>query len=283
MRLTFAGGIGLQRVEDVSRRLAGRRHQQSVGRIDGRRRVVGGQDADRGLVVEEGRDERRRFGCHAGELAAVLRGGAVEDAVEAIVGGVARFNGNAVMVLGHQKGRDTKEKILRNWGMPRPEGYRKALRLMRLAEKFGLPLFTFIDTPGHEAFTAMRARGAKVTDAVVLVVAASDEVRPQTVEAINHAKAASVPLIAAINKVDVAGANPDLIRKGLSDAGVLVETWGGKVVDVEISAKKGMNVDKLLEMIVLEAELLDLRSAPSRAARTPSWSGARRPPGCRWP
>ncbi|MCA9729629.1 MAG: translation initiation factor IF-2, partial [Candidatus Eisenbacteria bacterium] len=125
----------------------------------------------------------------------------------------------------------------------------------------------FLDTPGHEAFTAMRARGARITDEVVLVVAANDEVRPQTIEAINHAKAAGVPLVVAINKIDVNGANPDNIRKGLSDAGVLVESWGGKTVDVEISAKKGMNVEKLLEMIVLEAELLDLKAQPGRTAR----------------
>jgi translation initiation factor IF-2 len=125
----------------------------------------------------------------------------------------------------------------------------------------------FLDTPGHEAFTAMRARGARITDEVVLVVAANDEVRPQTIEAINHAKAAGVPLVVAINKIDVNGANPDAIRKGLSDAGVLVESWGGKTVDVEISAKKGINVDKLLEMILIEAELLELTAQPGRLAR----------------
>lgn len=125
----------------------------------------------------------------------------------------------------------------------------------------------FLDTPGHEAFTAMRARGAKVTDLVILVVAANDEVRPQTIEAINHAKAAEVPLVVAINKIDVNGANPDNIRKGLSNAGVLVESWGGKVVDVEVAAKFGTNIDKLLELVALEAELLELTAAPDRVAR----------------
>ncbi|MEZ4649152.1 MAG: translation initiation factor IF-2 [Candidatus Eisenbacteria bacterium] len=125
----------------------------------------------------------------------------------------------------------------------------------------------FLDTPGHEAFTAMRARGARITDLVILVVAANDSVRPQTIEAINHAKAAEVPLVIAINKIDVNGANPDNIRKGLADAGVLVESWGGKVVDVEISAKQGINMDKLLELVALEAELLELKAAPDRTAR----------------
>jgi len=125
----------------------------------------------------------------------------------------------------------------------------------------------FLDTPGHEAFTAMRARGAQVTDLVVLVVAADDRVMPQTIEAINHAKAANVPIIVAINKIDVAGANPDRIRKELSEQGVLVEEWGGKTVAVEISAKHGTNVDKLLEMILLESEMLDLKAEPSRRAK----------------
>ncbi len=126
---------------------------------------------------------------------------------------------------------------------------------------------TFLDTPGHEAFTAMRARGAQATDIVVLVVAADDSVMPQTVEAISHAKAANVPIIVAINKIDKPNANPDLIRKQLAEHGVLVEQWGGKHQSVEISAKTGQNVDKLLEMILLEADILDLKANPSRKAR----------------
>jgi len=129
----------------------------------------------------------------------------------------------------------------------------------------GKPI-TFLDTPGHEAFTAMRARGAQVTDIVVLVVAADDRVMPQTIEAINHAKAANVPIVVAVNKIDLPNANPDLIRKELADNGVLVEEWGGQTVSVEISAKKGINVDKLLEMILLQAELLDLKAEPTRRA-----------------
>ncbi len=126
---------------------------------------------------------------------------------------------------------------------------------------------TFIDTPGHEAFTAMRARGAKVTDIVVLVVAADDSVMPQTVEAINHAQAAGVPIIVAINKIDKPTANPERIRQQLADKNVLVEEYGGKYQSVEISAKTGQGVDVLLEKILIEAELLDLKANPDRKAR----------------
>ncbi|MBX9843778.1 MAG: translation initiation factor IF-2 [Xanthobacteraceae bacterium] len=125
---------------------------------------------------------------------------------------------------------------------------------------------TFIDTPGHAAFTAMRARGAKVTDIVVLVVAADDGVMPQTVEAINHAKAAKVPMIVAINKIDKADANPTRVRTDLLQHEVQVESMGGEVVDVELSATKKTNIDKLLEMIGLQAEILDLKANPERAA-----------------
>ena len=125
---------------------------------------------------------------------------------------------------------------------------------------------TFIDTPGHAAFTAMRARGAKVTDIVVLVVAADDGVMPQTVEAINHAKAAKVPIIVAINKVDKPDAKPDRVRTDLLQHEVQVESMGGEVVDVEVSAIKKTNIDKLLEMIGLQAEILDLKADPDRPA-----------------
>jgi translation initiation factor IF-2 len=126
---------------------------------------------------------------------------------------------------------------------------------------------TFLDTPGHEAFTAMRARGAQITDIVVLVVAADDSVMPQTVEAINHAKAAGVPIVVAINKIDRPNSNPDLIRKQLSEHNVLVEQWGGKVQSAEISAKTGQGVEHLLDLILLEAELLELKANPRAKAR----------------
>jgi translation initiation factor IF-2 len=126
---------------------------------------------------------------------------------------------------------------------------------------------TFLDTPGHEAFTAMRARGAKVTDIVVLVVAVDDSVMPQTLEAISHAQAAGVPIIIAMNKIDKPDAHPDRIRQQLSEKNVLVEEWGGKYQSVELSAKTGKNVDTLLEKIALEADVLDLKANPNRAAR----------------
>jgi len=125
---------------------------------------------------------------------------------------------------------------------------------------------TFIDTPGHAAFTAMRARGAKVTDIVVLVVAADDGVMPQTVEAIHHAKAAKVPIIVAINKIDKPDAKPDRVRSELLQHEIQVESLGGEVVDVEVSATKKLNIDKLLEMINLQAEILDLKASRSRPA-----------------
>ena len=125
---------------------------------------------------------------------------------------------------------------------------------------------TFLDTPGHEAFTAMRARGAKVTDIAVIVVAADDAVMPQTREAISHAQAAGVPMIFAVNKIDKEGANAQKIYEQLSQMNLLVEEWGGKYQSQEISAKKGLNVDQLLEKILLEAELLDLKANPEREA-----------------
>ena len=126
---------------------------------------------------------------------------------------------------------------------------------------------TFLDTPGHAAFTAMRARGAKVTDIAIIIIAADDAVMPQTVEAINHAQAAGVPMVFAINKVDKPGANPDKIREQLSNMNILVEDWGGKYQCQEISAKKGDGVYELLEKVLLEAELLDLKANPKRRAK----------------
>ena len=125
---------------------------------------------------------------------------------------------------------------------------------------------TFLDTPGHEAFTAMRARGAKMTDVAIIIVAADDSVMPQTVEAINHASAAGVPMVFAINKMDKPQANADHIREQLSQMNYLVEDWGGKYQCQEVSAKKGMNLDKLLEKVLLEAEMLELKANPDRKA-----------------
>ncbi len=126
---------------------------------------------------------------------------------------------------------------------------------------------TFLDTPGHEAFTAMRARGAAVTDVAIIIVAADDSVMPQTIEAINHAQAAGVPMVFAINKIDKPNANPDHIKEQLSQMNYLVESWGGKYQDQEVSAKKGLNHDKLLEKVLLEAEMLDLKANPNKKAQ----------------
>jgi translation initiation factor IF-2 len=125
----------------------------------------------------------------------------------------------------------------------------------------------FLDTPGHEAFTAMRARGAKVTDLVVLVVAADDGVMPQTVEAINHARAANVPLIVAINKIDKPGADPDRVKRSLVERGLTPEDWGGDTIFVNVSAKQSTGIDQLLEMILLQAEVLELKANPDKLAR----------------
>ena len=125
---------------------------------------------------------------------------------------------------------------------------------------------TFLDTPGHEAFTAMRARGAKMTDVAIIIVAADDAIMPQTVEAINHAQAAGVPMVFAINKIDKVGANPEKIREQLANMNILVEEWGGKYQCQEISAKQGLNVDKLLEKVLLEADMLELKACADKRA-----------------
>ncbi|MEK7850458.1 MAG: translation initiation factor IF-2, partial [Deltaproteobacteria bacterium] len=126
---------------------------------------------------------------------------------------------------------------------------------------------TFLDTPGHEAFTAMRARGAQVTDFVILVVAADDGVMPQTVEAINHAKAANVPIIVAINKIDKPGANPDRVKQSLAEHGLQAEDWGGDTIFVHVSAKQRTGIKELLEMILIQAEVMELRANPDKLAK----------------
>lgn len=131
----------------------------------------------------------------------------------------------------------------------------------------GGKIITFLDTPGHEAFTAMRARGAQVTDIAIIVIAADDAIMPQTVEAINHAQAAGVPMVFAFNKIDKDGANADKIREQLANMNILVEDWGGKFQSQEVSAKNGLNINELLEKVLLESELLELKANPERNAR----------------
>ena len=128
-------------------------------------------------------------------------------------------------------------------------------------------MITFIDTPGHEAFTSMRARGAQVTDVVILVVAADDGIMPQTVEAINHSKAAGVPIIVAVNKIDKPESNPERVKQQLTEHGLVCEDWGGDTICVPVSAKKQQNLDELLEMVPLQADVLDLKANPNKAAK----------------
>ena len=142
---------------------------------------------------------------------------------------------------------------------------------------------TFIDTPGHEAFTAMRARGAEVTDIVVLVVAADDGVMPQTVEAINHAKAAEVPIVVAINKIDRDDADPNRVMQQLSEQGLVPEAWGGDTIMVEVSALQGLGIDDLLEQLAVVAEVRGAEGRARRAARAASCSRpTSTPAAARW-
>ena len=173
-----------------------------------------------------------------------------------------------VTVMGHvDHGKTTLLDTLRKTRVAEKEagGITQKIGAYRLKTPAGA--IVFIDTPGHEAFTNLRARGAKVTDLVILVVAANDGVQPQTVEAINHAKAAQVPIIVAINKIDIAGADRDRVKTDLNKHGILVEDWGGKTVSVEISAKQNQNLDQLLEMIQLVAQMQELRAYAGVPAR----------------
>lgn len=188
----------------------------------------------------------------------------VPDAVETL-----KFRPPVVTIMGHvDHGKTSLLDFIRRANVVAGEagGITQHIGAYKVALDDGKEI-AFLDTPGHEAFTAMRARGAKVTDIVVLIVAADDAVMPQTIEAINHAQAANVPIIVAINKVDKPNSNIERIKQQLAERNILIEEWGGKYQCVEVSAKLGKNIDVLLEKIILEAELLDLKANPDRFAR----------------
>jgi translation initiation factor IF-2 len=175
-----------------------------------------------------------------------------------------------ITVMGHvDHGKTSLLDYIRNAGVADGEagGITQHIGAYSVKMKDGKQI-TFLDTPGHEAFTAMRARGAQVTDIAIIIVAADDDVMPQTKEAISHAQAAGVPMVFAINKIDKDGANPDKVKEQLSamSPSILVEEWGGKYQSQDISAKKGLNIDELLEKVILEAEMLDLKANPNRKA-----------------
>ena len=173
-----------------------------------------------------------------------------------------------VTIMGHvDHGKTSLLDYIRDASVAKGEagGITQHIGAYEVKTKSGFPI-TFLDTPGHEAFTAMRARGAKVTDIAIIVVAADDSVMPQTKEAINHAQAAGVPIIIALNKIDKPSANPEKIREELSQINILVEEWGGKYQSQEVSAKSGIGIEELLEKVLLEAELLELKANPDRGA-----------------
>ncbi len=187
----------------------------------------------------------------------------VEDSPESLVP-----RSPVVVVMGHvDHGKTSLLDTIRNTNVTSGEfgGITQHIGAYRV--RVNDKKITFLDTPGHEAFTAMRARGALVTDIAILVVAADDGIMPQTIEAINHAKAANVSIIVAINKIDKEGANPDRVRQELTEHGLVPEEWGGDTICVEVSAKMNMNIDSLLEMVLLVAEMKELKANPNRLAK----------------
>ena len=187
----------------------------------------------------------------------------VEDAPETL-----KERSPVVVVMGHvDHGKTSLLDTIRNTNVTQGEfgGITQHIGAHRV--RVGDKKITFLDTPGHEAFTAMRARGALVTDIAILVVAADDGIMPQTIEAINHARAAEVAIIVAINKIDKESANPDRVRQELTEHGLVPEEWGGDTICVEVSAKQGTNIDTLLDMVLLVAEMRELKANPDRAAK----------------
>lgn len=219
---------------------------------------------DAGVLIAEG------FGVNA-EISAEKEGEALlEEILESAGTGHEQWisRGPVVTIMGHvDHGKTSLLDSIRKTKVTEQESGGITQHIGAYTVKVGDKSITFLDTPGHEAFTAMRARGAQVTDIVVLVVAADDGVMPQTVEAANHAKAAEVPIIVAINKMDAAGANPDRVKQGLSDHGLIPESWGGQTIYVEVSAKQKTGLDTLLDMILLQAEVMELKAEISQPAK----------------
>lgn len=219
-------------------------------------------DLDAGLLIAEG------CGIHT-EVVEVKQGEALLEDVLDTPGDLTLVSrAPVVTIMGHvDHGKTSLLDAIRKTHVTDQEAGGITQHIGAYSVQVGEKHVTFLDTPGHEAFTAMRARGAQCTDIVVLVVAADDGVMPQTVEAANHAQAANVPIIVAVNKIDKPGANPDRIKQGLSEHGLLPESWGGQTIYVEVSAKEKQGLDTLLDMILLQAEVMELKADIEQPAK----------------
>ena len=219
-------------------------------------------DLDAGLLIAEG------YGMAVEAVASKGGEALLEDILEP--SGQERWEprGPVVTVMGHvDHGKTSLLDAIRKTQVTDQEAGGITQHIGASFVKVGERGVTFLDTPGHEAFTEMRARGAQVTDIVVLVVAADDGPMPQTIEAVNHAQAANVPIIVAINKIDLPGSNPDRVKQGLAEYGLLPESWGGQTIFVEVSAKQGQGLDNLLDMLLLQADVMELKADLACSAR----------------
>jgi len=219
-------------------------------------------DLDAGLLIAEG------YGIAVEAVAPKGGEALLEDILEPSGHEQWEPRGPVVTVMGHvDHGKTSLLDAIRKTQVTDQEAGGITQHIGASFVKVGERGVTFLDTPGHEAFTGMRARGAQVTDIVVLVVAADDGPMPQTIEAINHAQAANVPIIVAINKIDLPGSNPDRVKQGLAEYGLLPESWGGQTIFVEVSAKQGQGLDNLLDMLLLQADVMELKADLACSAR----------------